>query len=181
MPIEDPRNRSVAFDDQTIHDLETLSLTYYSASSIIRTGRTQFKFWQFGYAENSDNRGWSLGPLTCPLNGKGFGMNEEKTATQKRNILFVSDTHDNYKIITQQNSKVDEKKTSVYILWKKDWIVLCLRPLSRASKKGGDYIYCAILYEQKLYVWDFSGLKRSKNRTSVWIKKKNNEPILMFG
>ena len=29
MPIEDPCNRSVAFDDQTVHDLETLSLNYY--------------------------------------------------------------------------------------------------------------------------------------------------------
>ena len=27
--VEDPHNRSVAFDDQTIHNLETLLLTYY--------------------------------------------------------------------------------------------------------------------------------------------------------
>ena len=29
MPTEGPRNRLVAFDEQTIHDLEKLSLTYY--------------------------------------------------------------------------------------------------------------------------------------------------------
>ena len=65
------------------------------AFSIIRTDWTQFKFgpFEFGYAENSDNRGWSLGPLTCPLNGRVFGMTEGKIKpTQKRKLLFVTES-----------------------------------------------------------------------------------------
>ena len=38
-------------------------------------------------------------------------MTEEKTMAEKR-LLFVSDTHDNHNITCQQNSKVNEKKTS---------------------------------------------------------------------
>ena len=97
----------------------------YSASSIIWTGWTQFKDVWFVYA---DNRGWSFDPFPCPLKDSFLAWLKRKLC-QKRKLLFVSDTHDSHNKICQENSKFNEEKTlSVYILWKKDLIVLCLRP-----------------------------------------------------
>ena len=122
-----------------LKNISFLSHPNYSASSIIRTGLTQFKDGPFGYAENSDNRRWPFDPFPYPLNGSFLAWLKRKPR-QKRKLLFVSDTNDNHHIICQQNSKVNKKKTSsvLNILRKKDGIEPCLRPslVFRQSRFG---------------------------------------------
>ena len=66
--------------------------------------------------------------ISPKLKWQFFGMTEDGRKEIK--LLFVSDTNDNHNIICQQNSKVNEKKTSsvLNILQKKDGIELCSRP-----------------------------------------------------
>ena len=84
--------------------------------------------WKFRGCPYHPYQGWPFWLISMPQKGSFLAWLKRKPL-QKRKSLFVSDTHDNDNVICQQNSKVNKKKTaSVYILWKKDWIVLCLRP-----------------------------------------------------